>query len=211
MWSDPYRHIAPVYDPITAWALQSARSRLAALCRKNRWPWVLDIGCGTGMQAARLYMAGVRCCGIDASPAMLAVARKRLPPKAHLIRGALPLPFADDSFAVTILSLILHETDDEPEELLREALRVAPACAVLEWRMPERNLDLPGQVIAHIIERLAGKRHYARFRAYAQHGWLRGVAARAGASLTGEEPACGGLLTLAVLAKKTEEKGRTYE
>ena len=100
-------------------------------------------------------------------------------------------------------SLVLHETDDEPEKLLHEALRVAPVCVVLEWCMPERKLDLPKQIITHAIERLAGKHHYARFSAYANGGWLKGLAAKTGVFFVSEESACGGLLTLAVLSRRT--------
>ena len=198
--SDPYDNIAPWYDPVTAWALAGTRIRMVELCRENGWRNVLDIGCGTGMQVGLLKNAGIRCCGFDASSAMLAVARERLPPGFPLVLGALPLPFADRFFDAAILSLLLHETDSEPEELLREALRVAPACVVLEWRKPERILELPGLIMMRFIERLAGDRHYARFRAYSKNGWLPGIAARAGASVVSEAPVCGGLLSLAVLS-----------
>jgi len=200
MSSDAYLDIARWYDAMTARALKDARSRLTDLCRRNAWRNVLDIGCGTGIQAELLHRAGIRCCGLDASPAMLAMARKRLPPGFPLLLGALPLPFPDGSFDAGILSLVLHETDEEPEALLREALRAAPVCIVLEWRKPERIRDLPGQIITHATERLAGKRHYLRFRAYTRRGWLGGLAARAGRTLVREEAVCGGLLTLAVVS-----------
>ena len=38
---------------------------------------VLDIGCGTGEDAARLTRAGIRVTAIDISPQMVAMARKR--------------------------------------------------------------------------------------------------------------------------------------
>ncbi len=197
--TDAYAVAAPWYDALTARALRRARSRITSLCLERGWRKVLDIGCGTGLQVKELHASGIVCCGLDASPAMLAVARKRLPPDVELVQGDSLLSFVDNAFDAAILSLILHETDDEPEALLRDALRVAPACIVLEWRMPERNLDLPGQLITHAVERLAGKRHYARFRAYAAKGWLRGLAARAGTAIRREEALCGGLLTLAVI------------
>ncbi len=197
--AEPYGRIAAWYDLLTARALKHARSRVTDLCRDANWRRVLDIGCGTGRQAMSLSAAGLRAVGLDASAAMLAVARKQLPRAVPLVRGGLPLPFAGRSFDACILSLILHETDEEPESLLREALRIAPACIVLEWRMPERNLDLPGQLLVHGIERLAGRRHYARFRSYAAGGWLRGLAARAGAPLQSESPLLAGTMTLAVL------------
>ncbi len=202
MPSDPYAHIAPYYDPVTARALAGARQKITEHCLRENVRRVLDIGCGTGLQTAALHEAGLRVVGLDASPAMLTTARKHLPPEVPLIRGALPLPFADATFDAAILSLVLHETEVEPEVLLREALRVAPLCLVLEWRMPEGFHNLPGRLITHAVERLAGKAHYAHFRAFLAGGGLRGLASRADATVRKEEPAVAGLMTLAVLARR---------
>ena len=201
MPSDPYAHIAPYYDPVTARALAGARRKMTERCLREGARHVLDVGCGTGLQTAALHEAGLRVVGLDASPAMLAAARKRLPPEVPLIQGALPLPFADAAFDATVLSLVLHETETEPETLLREALRVAPRCLVLEWRMPEGFPNLPGRLVTRLVERLAGKGHYARFQAFLTGGGLRGLASRAGAAVLDEEPAVAGLMTLALLAR----------
>ncbi len=200
MRSDAYERTARWYDPATARLLAATRRRIAGLCRENGWRRVLDIGCGTGMQALALHDAGLRVTGLDASAAMLAVARRRLPPELALVRADSLAAFAGRSFDAALLSLVLHETDSDPALLLRDALRVSPVCIVLEWRMPERNLDLPGQLLTHAIERLAGGRHYARFRDYAAAGWLRGLAARAGVLIRSEEPVAARTLTLAVLS-----------
>ncbi len=198
---DPYARIAPYYDPVTAWALADARRRITERCLREGARQVLDIGCGTGLQTIGLHKAGLRVVGLDASPAMLAAARRRLPPEVPLIQGALPLPFADAAFEATILSLVLHETESAPEILLREALRVAPLCLVLEWRMPKGFHNLPGRLVTRVIERLAGKGHYARFRAFLAGGGLRGIASRAGVGVRDEETAVAGLITLAVLTR----------
>ena len=51
---------------------------------------VLDLGCGTGLLAGRLIARGYRVVGVDASDAMLAVARERLGPEVTLSRMTLP-------------------------------------------------------------------------------------------------------------------------
>jgi SAM-dependent methyltransferase len=51
---------------------------------------VLDLCCGTGLLAGELIARGYAVVGIDASDAMLAVARKRLGPEAALSRMTLP-------------------------------------------------------------------------------------------------------------------------
>jgi SAM-dependent methyltransferase len=51
---------------------------------------VLDLCCGTGLLAGELIGRGYRVVGVDASDAMLALARKRLGPEAALSRLILP-------------------------------------------------------------------------------------------------------------------------
>lgn len=63
---------------------------------------VIDLGCGSGIWAAQLCRRGYDVTGVDLSPAMLAIARRRAP-KAKFVRGSLhavPLPPCD---AVTAL------------------------------------------------------------------------------------------------------------
>ena len=199
--SDRYASIDGKCDILTAPFLAVARERLVRLCRDAGFACVLDVGCGTGALTRKLHDAKVRVIGIDTSPAMLDIASKRLPDSVPLCLGGLPLPFADKNFDAAVLALVLHKSADDPCAVLAEALRVAPCCVVLELRMPERNLDLPSHGIVHIIERLAGKEHYARFRNFAQLGFLRGVASRVGASVVSEETFMAGSLTLALCRK----------
>ena len=51
---------------------------------------VLDICCGTGLLAAELTARGYRVVGVDASEAMLTVARKRLGADVEVVRTVLP-------------------------------------------------------------------------------------------------------------------------
>lgn len=196
---DRYETLARWYDMTAARALRSAYARIARLCAERRRTSILDIGCGTGRLASDLAALGMRVTGIDTSPAMLALAAgggKEPGTPAFVLSGA-PFPFAPGSFDAAVASMVLHESDEEPETLLAEALRVAPVCIVLEWRMPERNLDYCTQPLVHAVERLAGKKHYARFRNFARKGYLHGAAGRAGATVVSEEILAGGSMVLA--------------
>ncbi len=111
------------------------------------------------------------------------------------------LPFRSGSFSAAVCSLILHESDVVPDVLLAEALRVAPRVVVLEWRMPERNLDYLSTLWVHGIERLAGRAHYAHFRSFMRHGGVRGLAHRGGCVVAYEETLKASALTLVVLER----------
>jgi len=206
---DEYADSAPHYDALTARFLINTRRRIAAFCQEKGWGRILDIGCGTGEQLRVFQAAGIRAFGVDASPAMLAMARRKLDPSAPLTCASLPLPFPDAFFDVAILSLVAHETGVGSETILREALRLAPHVLILEWRMPERMRDYLLQPIVHGIERIAGKKHYSHFRAFVDQGWLRGLVHRAGARLVHEEPRLSGMMSLAVceLASAAPESG----
>ncbi len=86
---------------------------------------LLDLGTGTGRMLERLAPKAARAVGVDASHAMLAVARANLE-KAGLSRVELrqgdiyALPFARGSFDLIIIHQVLHFLDD-PARALREA------------------------------------------------------------------------------------------
>lgn len=85
---------------------------------------LVEIGCGTGIFLESLHRAGFDVTGLDASPAMLEVARERLGQVADLHLGrAEHLPFPDKEFDFAVLLTVL-EFCPEPVLALREAARV---------------------------------------------------------------------------------------
>ena len=85
---------------------------------------VLDVGCGTGVFLRVAADHGATVSGIDASAALLEIARERVP-AADLARGDLQhLPYADDSFDVVCGFNAFFYADDMVAAL-REANRVA--------------------------------------------------------------------------------------
>src|SRR5438477_183685 len=70
---------------------------------------VLDVGCGTGNLAAALAARGARVWGVDPSPEMLAIARRKAPRGAGFREGrAEALPFRDGWFDRAALVLVAH-------------------------------------------------------------------------------------------------------
>ena len=66
---------------------------------------VLDLCCGTGLLAGELIARGYRVVGVDASEAMLALARDRLGPKVVLSRMTLPELTVDPGFDAVVCTL----------------------------------------------------------------------------------------------------------
>ena len=86
---------------------------------------VLDIGCGTGNHLRMFLDMGLDITGLDPSPYMLDIARKKLGHRVELHHGwAEDLPFEDNSFDIATLITTL-EFVDEAHMALQEACRVA--------------------------------------------------------------------------------------
>jgi len=85
---------------------------------------VLEVGCGTGVFLRAAADRGAAVHGLDASEALLAIARERVP-EADLRRGDMQfLPYDDDSFDV-VAGFNAFFFADDMVAALREAGRVA--------------------------------------------------------------------------------------
>ena len=106
--------------------LECVVSHLAALPAGR----ILDVACGTGFLTR--HLAGF-VVGLDASPAMAAIAQERLPDGLVVVGDALALPFADDAFDRILISHFYgHLAAEERARFLHEAHRVAPELVVVD-------------------------------------------------------------------------------
>lgn len=107
-----YRNWAPTYDrPNTLIDIEEpiVRAVLDGLPVGE----ALDAACGTGRHTAYLAELGHKVTGLDASPEMLALARRRLPDVAlHLADLRDPIPLPADSVDVVVCALALSYLPD---------------------------------------------------------------------------------------------------
>ena len=130
---DYYERRAAEYD-MTSWdhpqgdprAAEAVRSVIASLPPMR----TLDIGCGTGYVSR--WLPGELTL-LDASPAMLAIARNRLA-AARVVRASVPpLPFADAAFGRAFAAnLYGHLLTPSRAELVVEMRRVAGEVVIVE-------------------------------------------------------------------------------
>jgi SAM-dependent methyltransferase len=102
----------------------------------------LDVGCGTGVLAARLAAAGYAMTGVDPSAGMLEVLRARFPEVSCQTAPGTALPFADDSFDLVLCVAVMHHIADAGavRRTLAEMVRVARRGGrVLVWDHNPRN------------------------------------------------------------------------
>jgi ubiquinone/menaquinone biosynthesis C-methylase UbiE len=96
---------------------------------------VLDMGCGDGFFTIKIFDQGIPRClvGVDAAVRAIRVANSH---KANrqiefFVADAHHLPWADHHFDLVMIQSILHH-DDNPDDMLREAFRLAPKILIHE-------------------------------------------------------------------------------
>lgn len=131
-------------------------------------PQVLDIGTGSGVFAEAFAGRGLDVAGIDENLLMLEVARQHVPQADFRQASAEKLPFADKTFDLAFLGMVLHEVDD-PALTLMEARRVSRGLvAALEWvyRVEEIGPPLAHRLKAETVYKLAENAGFARVETF---------------------------------------------
>ncbi len=118
-----YDRMAAVYGLLGSFDLRLTRRWRRAVWSMAEGADVLEVGIGTGINLP-FYPPEVRLTGIDVSPRMLALARRRLPPSVALELGDVQaLRFAHHSFDSAVATFVFCSVPD-PLVGLRERRRV---------------------------------------------------------------------------------------
>jgi demethylmenaquinone methyltransferase/2-methoxy-6-polyprenyl-1,4-benzoquinol methylase len=136
---------------------------------------VLDVATGTGLVAAELVRRGFRVTGLDQSPEMLAIARRRFPTGVELVEGsAESLPFGDGQFDHLTFTYLLRYVDDPGATLTELARVVRPGGVVgsLEFGVPRGPAQPLWNLYAGGVLPLAGRALGGGWREVG--GFLRG-------------------------------------
>ncbi len=165
-----FDRIAPVYDPMNlliSFGLNHRWKRATVRLAGTATPGarVLDLCCGSGdlaLISARLVGPGGRVVGLDFSPRMLEVFRRRLARLSREGKGAVLAPvelvmgdatdlsaFPEASFNLITIGFGLRNLAD-PEACLRESLRVlrpGGAMSILDLSKPVHPLIYPGYLV----------------------------------------------------------------
>ena len=143
---EAYSRLAGVYDEIV---IDPCHDRWASFLHEL-WSAdpegvrsVLDLCCGTGLLAGELIARGYRVVGVDASEAMLALARERLGPEVALSRMTLPDLTVEGVFdaAVCTFDGLNYLTPDELRLTMAAVAAPASARRVARLRPPHRRDD----------------------------------------------------------------------
>jgi ubiquinone/menaquinone biosynthesis C-methylase UbiE len=154
--SESFRQKGADWDEMRALDLpaQAVEDALLSLVPPGPAGRLLDIGTGTGRVLELLAPRVRQALGVDASKAMLALARARLdgPAFAHCavrLADMYRLPLSDQSFEIVVLQMVLHHAE-VPADAVLEATRVLrPGGRLLVIDLAEHErADLTGK-LAH--------------------------------------------------------------
>jgi ubiquinone/menaquinone biosynthesis C-methylase UbiE len=205
---DTYSFIAHQYDRLLGPFLDGPRRAALELCPPRRGWRVLDVGCGTGAQLALYQRAGCAVAGIEASPAMAQVARRRLGEHAAIeLADASRMPYASASFDLVLASMMLHELDAATRgAILDECARVMrPGGRLLVIDYHPGPLRIPhGWLVRPFIlaaERLAGREHYRNHLAFLAAGGIPPLARPHGFAVDETRVKKGGTFGVYLLAR----------
>jgi SAM-dependent methyltransferase len=136
LWGQRPEDWALLAEPQNAGLVQAALDAGAV----GRGTELIDIGCGSGLALSGAAARGARVRGVDLAPALLAIARERVP-AADLREGGLDaLPFDDDSADVVLAINALQFAFDPPAALVEVArvLRHGGRLVIGQFSTPDR-------------------------------------------------------------------------
>ena len=209
MSRNPYRNSARWYDTFVGPVTNDLRAIGLRMFPTKEGVLVLDVGCGTGTLLDLYQQTGCRVFGIDASPAMLEVARGKLGHNADLRLGAATrMPYANGRFDLVTIVLALHEMPaSDRSAVLNEVKRVMKndgRILLIDYhpgpiRFPEGWL---AKTVITFFEVTAGGEHLRNYRDFLARDGLPALIARHQLVVEKKRIVGGGSLGLFLLSRE---------
>jgi ubiquinone/menaquinone biosynthesis C-methylase UbiE len=179
MVNDPYHKSARIYDKYVEPFNTVVRQIGLRMYPPQEGMRVLDVGCGTGTNLSLHHPAGCEVFGIDLSPAMAEMARKKLGDRAEILLGdASHMPYEDNFFDLVTTMMTLHEMPDLiRSKVMSEMIRVLkPNGHMLITDFHPGPIRFPKgwmyKSIALVFEIAAGREHFKNYRHFLANGGL---------------------------------------
>ncbi len=148
--ADDRRAVRETYDEIADhFAATRAHPwpETTSFCEGRRVDVALDVGCGNGRNAEVLLDHAATVVGLDASDALLSIARERVPAAEFLQGDASSLPLGDDTVDLAVYVATLHHLPDRAlrRRSLDELARVLASggeALVSAWSVTHDRFDV---------------------------------------------------------------------
>lgn len=140
-----FKRWAPLYN-IMELFVSKVRLQVVDFINAKQGSKILDIATGTGKQAFAFAKKGFDVVGIDLSDDMLRIANKmnKYANVEFKVADATNIPFDDNCFDVTCISLALHDMPlSVRKKVLEEMVRVTKSTgiiAIIDYALPENKI-----------------------------------------------------------------------
>ena len=208
MVNDPYHKSARSYDKYVEPFNTIVRQIGLRMYPPREGMRVLDVGCGTGTNLSLYHPSGCEVFGIDISPAMVEIARKKLGDRAEILLGnASQMPYEDNFYDLVTIMMTLHEMSDQVRfTVMSEMVRVVKSnghILVIDFhpgpiRFPKGWMF---KSIALFFEIAAGREHFRNYRQFLANGGLSGLIKDSRLNVEKEKIVSGGNLGLFLLSR----------
>jgi ubiquinone/menaquinone biosynthesis C-methylase UbiE len=158
--ADGYTAWAPSYDSINNVLIRAEERLVASATRDLPVGTALDAACGTGRHAEWLVAAGHATTGIDKTPAMLDIARGRVPTATFELGDLTRLSVETGSFDFAICALALAHLEDPAPAIAEIARAVRPGGRVVLTDAHPTFVLIQGQAVFPTEDGLAFVRNY---------------------------------------------------
>ena len=170
-----YRIIAPFYDWILYPFMRGIRRDVLEIVQDLKPGRIIDVCCGTGDQLRLLKRNNIEAIGIDLSDAMLKVAGKGKGPVRCLMQDATAMALRDQAFDLAMVSFALHETEWEKAlsifQEIHRILKPSGNLLIVDYALTAATSSA-ARTAVHVIEYVAGQRHFNNFLRYKRKGGL---------------------------------------
>jgi len=144
---------------------------------------VFDVACGNGTMALKMADQAKHVTGIDLSEASIKFANNRavklnLNNAEFRVKDAMELSASSDPiYDIATISMAIHQFSPETGlHILKQLNKIAHSVLVIDYAYPQPE-NFYGSLV-RIIERIAGKEHFAHFNAYINGGGMPGIIQR---------------------------------
>lgn len=160
-----FKRWAPLYNLMELF-IAPVRLQVVELIHGQQGLKILDVATGTGKQAFAFAKKGYDVVGIDLSEDMLEIAHRmnKYDNVEFTVADATKIPFDDNCFDVTCISLALHDMPlSIRKKVLSEMVRVTQSVgtiAIIDYTLPKTRI---WRILIYHIIRLYESKYYADF------------------------------------------------
>jgi ubiquinone/menaquinone biosynthesis C-methylase UbiE len=184
MTEDRYEYVSKIlknFGWLQDFILRNTRKYIVGILKSNKTASVLDACCGAGTLSIYLHNSGMNVTGVDASPSMLALARKKTN-DVNFIEADLTYFELEEKVDASVIAFSIHEMEEELRvniwEAIKQSTKQGGVLVVADFAESERK-SFPSKISWWFMwndEKNIGKHdpgHFQNFKEFMEKGGVK--------------------------------------